>query len=112
MTSSIDASVVIDLGLALAIWLAGFAVFGRFIAPRWKVGGKFIIYMAVSAVLSAWIGHWSLIWIVGHQLLGVAGHVWWCRGHGINWLTCQPRVRYLELRPWAAADGFGSSPTS
>lgn len=103
---------VMDLGVALTLWLAGFAVFGRFIAPRWKVAGKFIFYLAAAAALSAWLGHWSLILIVGHQLLGVSGHVWWCRRHGINWLTCEPRAKYLELRPWAAADGFGSNPTS
>ena len=98
----------IDLVLAVAIWLAGFAVFGRFIAPRWKIWGKLIFYLGVAALLSAWLGHWSLIWIVGHQLLGIGGHMWWCRQHGISWLTCTPREKYVELRPWAAGDGFGA----
>jgi hypothetical protein len=97
---------LLHLGLALVIWLTGFALFGRFIVPRWKVGGKLIFYLAVTALLSAWLGNWALIWIVGHPGLGVAGHIWWCRQHGINWITCQPRDRYMELRPWAAADGF------
>ncbi len=99
-------TVQFDLAVAVAIWPAGFAVFGRFIAPRWKVFGKLVFYLAVAALLSAWLGHWSLIWIVGHQLLGVAGHIWWCRRNEINWLNCTPRDRYLELRPWAAGDGF------
>ena len=48
----------------------------------------------------------ALIWIIGHPSLGVAGHIWWCRRHGIDWLTCEPRDRYLELRPWAKEDAF------
>lgn len=96
----------IDLGLALALWLAGFAVFGRFVAPRWKVAGKLIFFLAVSGAFSAWVGHWSLIFIIGHPALGVGGHIWWCRRHDIDWLRCQPRDRYLELRPWASGDGF------
>ncbi len=91
----------LDLAIAVVLWSVGFTLFGRFIAPRWKVGGKLVFYLAVSTVLTWWVGHWSLIWIVGHPLLGVAGHVWWCRRNGINWITCEPRDRYLELRPWA-----------
>lgn len=98
--------ILIQTGLALVIWLAGYALFGRFITPRWKVGGKLIFYLAVSAALTAWVGGWALIWIVGHQGLGIGGHIWWCRKHGINWITCQPRDQYLALRPWAAEDGF------
>ena len=65
---------VIDLGVAIVVWSIGFAVFGRFIAPRWKVLGKLVFYLSVSTLLSWWIQHWSLLWIVGHPLLGLAGH--------------------------------------
>ena len=99
---------LIDLSIAFALWLGSFVVFGRFIVPRWKVGGKLVFYLAVTALLSAWVGHWSLIWVIGHPALGISGHVWWCRTHEISWLTCEPRDRYLALRPWAAQDGFGS----
>ena len=98
--------VVIDLALAVAIWFLGFGLFGRFIAPRWKVFGKLAFYMLVAVLLSWFFGHWSLVWIVGHPLLGVGGHIWWCRRNGINWVTCQPRGKYLQLRPWAASDSF------
>jgi hypothetical protein len=97
---------LIDLVLAAMLWLVLFALFGRFIAPRWKVAGKAVFFLAVAAALSAWVGHWSLIWIIGHPLLGVWGHIWWCRQHQINWITCEPRDKYLALRPWAAGDGF------
>lgn len=99
----------LHLALALLLWAAGFLLFGRFIVPRWKVVGKLAFYLTVAAVLSATVGDWALLWIVGHPLLGIAGHVWWCRRHGIHWLTCRPRDRYLALRPWAAQDGFGEA---
>jgi hypothetical protein len=99
----------IDLVIAMLFWMAGFAVFGRFIVPRWKVGGKLVFYLVVAVLLSRWVGHWSLVWILGHPLLGIWGHWLWCRRHGISWLTCQPRDRYLALRPWAAQDGFAQT---
>jgi uncharacterized membrane protein len=91
----------VDLTVAVFTWAAGYALLGRFIAPRWKIFGKLAFYLAASAVLSSLVGHWSLIWIIGHPALGIGGHIWWCRQHGIDWLTCEPRERYLELRPWA-----------
>ena len=99
---------IIDLVVGLVLWLIGFGIFGRFIAPRWKVFGKLIFYLAVTLGLSLLVGHWSLIWIIGHPLLGVVGHVWWCKKNGIHWLTCTPREKYLSLRPWASNDGFQS----
>ena len=98
--------VVAHLALAVIIWIAGFLLFGRFIAPHWKVVGKLLVYLVVTAILSRTVGHFALIWIIGHPALGIAGHIWWCRKHGIDWLTCEPREKYLALRPWAAADGF------
>lgn len=97
---------MIYLSVAIMIWTAGFLVFGRFIAPRWKVGGKLTIYLFISALLVKAFGAYSLLWIVGHQLLGVGGHIWWCRKNGIDWLTCRPRDKYLALRPWAIDDAF------
>ena len=97
--------VVLDLAIAFVLWLFGFTLFGRFVVPRWKIGGKFAFYLGVAAMLSYLIGHWSLVWIVGHPLVGIGGHVWWCSKHGIHPVTCTPRDRYLELRPWAREPG-------
>lgn len=91
----------LDLAIALALWLLAFGLFGRFVAPRWKVGGKLVFYIGITAVLSYFLGHWSLVWVFGHPALGIGGHVWWCNKHGIHPITCEPRDRYLELRPWA-----------
>lgn len=101
--------VTADLLIALAVWLLGFALFGRFISPRWKVLGKLVFFMLVAWVLAMLVGHWSMVWILGHPLLGIGGHVWWCKRNDINWLTCSPRDKYLGLRPWANGDGFGAA---
>lgn len=99
---------MIDMAVAVVLQVGLCLLFGRFVAPRWKILGKLVFFFAIAITLSLWVGHWSLLWIIGHPALGVGGHVYWCRKHGIDWLTCEPRDRYLELRPWAAADGFGS----
>ena len=95
----------LDLSSALVLWLVGFGLFGRFIVPRWKVGGKLLFYIGVTAGLSYLFGHWSLIWVIGHPALGIAGHVWWCAKNGIHPITCEPRDRYLAMRPWAREPG-------
>jgi hypothetical protein len=56
-------------------------------------------------MLLLWVGPYALIFIIGHQLLGGIGHFWICRKHGINWLTCEPEEKYLELtEKWARGD--------
>ncbi|MEX2582342.1 MAG: hypothetical protein WD766_03665 [Gemmatimonadota bacterium] len=101
--------------LALLLLIAAFvqfllfALFGRFVAPRWKALGKVGFYFLITWILATSLGWWSLVWIIGHPALGAYAHAFWCRKHGIDWLTCEPRDEYLRLRPWAAADGFAGS---
>ncbi|MCH9682145.1 MAG: hypothetical protein K0V04_11975 [Deltaproteobacteria bacterium] len=96
--------------VALTLHVAGLAWWGRMVRPQWKLLGKTVFYLGVSAALDLWVGPWALVFIVGHPLLGLAGHVWICRTHGINVLTCEPRQRYLDLQTsWARArDADGS----
>lgn len=97
------------LFIAAVVQLLLFALFGRFVAPRWKAYGKVGFYFLITWILATSLGWWSLIWIIGHPALGVFAHSFWCRKNGIDWLTCQPRDEYLRLRPWAAADGFSKA---
>ena len=96
---------VLDLSIALGLWVVGYGLFGRFVTPQWKIVGKLLFYIGVAAGLSYYLGHWSLIWIIGHPAIGIGGHIWWCRRHGIHPVACTPRDRYLELRPWAREAG-------
>lgn len=95
----------IYLLLSILIWFVGYFHNGRFVRPRWKILGKFIFYVGVSFVLVRWFDHWGLIFILGHPVLGLIFHTKVCRAHDINWLTCQPREKYIELQQkWAKGD--------
>jgi len=91
--------------IAAEIWILGYLHTGRFVRPRWKIPGKFIFYVGVSFVLALWIGHFSLIFIIGHQLIGLIFHIRACNRNNINWLRCEPRDKFLELQEkWASGD--------
>ncbi len=101
-----------NLGLAVVLHLFGVAWWGRVVRPRWKLVGKTVFYLGVSAVLHYAMGPWALGFIVGYPLLGLAGHVWICKTHGINVLTCEPRQRYVELQTAWADSRASRSPTT
>lgn len=96
--------------LSIPIWFVGYLHTGRFVRPKWKIPGKFIFYVSVSFALIHWFGHWGLSFIVGHPLLGLIFHTKICHQHHINWLTCEPRDKYLKLQEkWATGDFNQSS---
>lgn len=88
---------IIYILLAIVIWFLGYFHTGKFVKPKWKQYGKFVFYMLVSVILIIYVKHYSLIFIIGHQLLGLIFHIKACKRHNINWLTCQPRNAYLKL---------------
>lgn len=92
--------------LAAIIWFFSFRFFGgRFVRPKWKQTGKFIAYITISFVLLTLVGHYALIFIIGHQALGGIGHYIICRKHGIDFWTCEPEEKYLEVtEKWAKGD--------
>lgn len=95
--------------LATLIWLLGYLHNGKFVRPKWKIPGKFLFYLGISAALVHWWEHWSLVFIIGHPLLGFLFHLKVCRNHDIHWLTCTPQDQYIALQEkWAKGD-FGSS---
>jgi hypothetical protein len=104
-----ESSLAIQLLIAALLQLLLFRLFGRFVTPRWKIYGKMGFYFLITWVLATSLGWWSLLWIVGHPVLGILAHAFWCRNHGIDWVTCEPRDEYLRLRPWALEDGFANA---
>ena len=84
--------------LAAIIWLISFRLFGgKFIRPKWKQPGKFIVYMTMSFVLLTLAGSYALIFIIGHQATGGIYHYMICKKHNIDFRTCQPEEKYLEV---------------
>lgn len=96
---------LVYLFIAILIWFAGYLHNGRFVRPKWKIPGKFIFYIGVSFVLVHWLGHWGVIFIIGHPLLGLVFHLKICKENDIDWLTCEPSEKYLGLqKKWAKGD--------
>lgn len=93
------------LTVALTIWLLGYFHNGKFVRPKWKIPGKLLFYLGITFLLVNWVGHWALFFIIGHPLIGLIFHINVCRKNNINWKTCQPREKYLNLQEkWAKGD--------
>lgn len=90
-------SVVRDVLLALPPHIVGLALTWRLVWPRWKLPGKTIAYVAGVALLSLWIGSWSILlgWL--HQGLGLAFHIGFSRRHGFTWYRVEDPERYVRL---------------
>lgn len=93
----------LELALASGIVALGSILFGRFEegTPRWRRVRKLVSFLGITALISATAGRsWALVWVLGVPALGTAFHIWWCRKHGINAWTVEPRDKYYELRGW------------
>lgn len=98
-------TVLLDLALSLPPLLVGLALTWRLIWPRWKVAGKIVAYLGVVAILSRYMGHWSVLVAWLHQGAGLAFHLWFCRKHGFTWYAVEDPERYVALSK--AAVGYG-----
>ena len=70
----------------------------RLVWPRWKLVGKLALHPCLYALLSLWVGHWSVLiaWI--HQgVLGLGMHIWFSRKHGFTWYAVEDPDRYVAL---------------
>jgi hypothetical protein len=83
--------------LALPPLLVGLALSHRLIWPRWKLPGKVVFYVLGIALLSLWIGPWSVAigWL--HQLTGIFFHIRFSRRHGFTWYAVEDPERYVAL---------------
>ncbi|WNJ20102.1 hypothetical protein [Pontibacter sp. G13] len=91
--------------IASGIWMLGFLHAGKYVQPRWKIPGKFLFYLSISGVIAHFWGPWSLLFIVGHPLIGLIFHIRACRKHAINWMTCEPIEEYKALQEkWARGE--------
>jgi hypothetical protein len=68
-------------------------------APWWARVARWLVYLAITGLLGATAGRpWTFVWIISLPVLGAVFHVAWCRRHGINPLTAEPRDRCERLR--------------
>lgn len=89
--------VLLDVVLASIPMLALAAVTWRLVWPKWKLVGKLVLQPCFYALLSMWIGHWSILvaWI--HQgVFGLGVHIWFSRRHGFTWYNVEDPERYVQ----------------
>lgn len=88
---------LLDVVLALPPLVVGLILTWRLIWPLWKIPGKVLVYVGAVALLSVWIGHWSILvgWL--HQGLGLAFHIVFSRRHGFTWYAVEDPARYVAL---------------
>jgi len=86
-----------------AVVATGSTLFGHFEegTPKARRLSKWLGYFGVVALLSKMVGRpWTFAYIFGMPAAGAVFHVWWCRRHGINPLTAEPKDEYYRLRGW------------
>lgn len=90
--------------MAAAVTALGMTAFSRFEDGGAAKGRRLLrwgMFYGVTAVLGRTAGRpWTFGWIGGVPLVGLTFHLWWCRKHGIDPLTAEPRERYYQLRGW------------
>ena len=89
-----------DLVIAVGMWVGPYLLIGRFTALQWKQGVRGVVYITVAGLLSLFFGHWSLLYIVGHPLVGLLVHVAWCRAHDFHWLRFDPEAYQRSEKEW------------
>jgi len=101
--------VLLDTLLASIPMAALAAVTWRVTWPKWKLVVKLVLHPCIYALLSVYISHWSILIAWVHQgILGLGGHMWFCRKHGFTWYAVEDPDRYVLLsKAWVTRLGKG-----
>lgn len=97
---------LLDMLLPATLLALGNHLFGHFEAqtPRWWRLAKAGLSIVMAPLLSRRSGRAAMLgWTFVFLGLGLTVHIWWCRRHGIDPLTAEPREKYEALRGWHAA---------
>jgi hypothetical protein len=90
--------VLLDTLLATVPVIALAAVTWRVTWPKWKLVIKLLLHPCIYALLAVYIGHWSVLVAWVHQVvLGLGGHIWFCRKYGFTWYAVEDPERYIQL---------------
>jgi hypothetical protein len=59
---------------------------------------KILLHPCIYAILSLYVGHWSVLIAWVHQgVFGLGGHIWFSRKHGFTWFAVEDPERYIRL---------------
>lgn len=91
-------TLVLDVVLASIPLVLVAAVTWRLVWPRWKLVAKLLLHPCIYAILSVYVGHWSILAAWLHQgVLGLGWHIWFSRKHGFTWYSVEDPERYVAL---------------
>ncbi|MGH7856204.1 MAG: hypothetical protein ACREQY_02665 [Candidatus Binatia bacterium] len=88
-----------------SIFALGGIWFGHFEleTPRWRRSLKLALFLAITLGLTAGLGlATGLGFVALASVAGLSIHFVWCRKHGIDPWTAEPREEYRRLRRWRA----------
>lgn len=92
-----------EVAIVSSITAVGSIFFGHFEekTPKWRRVLKLGFFIAITSLLSAYVGRVWAMTFLGVMLLAVLYvHAIWLPGKGINGLTGEPREKYYKLRGW------------
>ena len=92
-----------EVAVVTGLFAFGSIFFGHFEerAPRWRKVLKLVLFIAITAGLSAFLGRAWALGFLGLCLLAVLYiHAVWLPSKGINGWTGEPRDKYYALRGW------------
>ena len=96
-----------EVTVVTGIFAFGSIFFGHFEqhTPRWRKVLKLVLFIAITAGLSAFLGRAWALGFLGLCLLAVFYiHAVWLPSKGINGWTGEPRDKYYALRGWTNPD--------
>jgi hypothetical protein len=102
--------VALDVALATIPMVLFVSITWRLIWPKWKLFGKVLLHPCIYALLSHYVGHWSVVIAWLHQGLGLGGHIWFSQKHGFTWYAVEDPERYVRSSRAAVAAVGGKKP--
>ena len=92
-----------EIAIISTIFAVGNILFGHFeeVTPKWRRISKFLIFVAITILITATIGRlWFYVMLGCSAVAVLVIHGWWLPKHGINGWTGEPKEKYYELRGW------------
>jgi hypothetical protein len=98
-----DKGMSLEWFFSAVVVATGSTLFGHFEEGATKARrlSRWAAYLGVVALISKTVGRpWTFAYIFGIPVLGTIFHMWWCRRHGIDPITAEPKDEYYRLRGW------------
>ncbi len=102
-----ESTIWFEIAIVSFLVAIGNIVLGHFEegTPIWRRVLKFLIFLTLLSLISAYAGRVWFFAILGAIAVGVGViHLWWLPSKGINGWTGEPKDKYRQLRGWNNLD--------